>query len=134
MSKNEVFLTAQSIARQTRGQFDTYRAAFSHALRRVYASARTGGKLEALGLRKYAERYYVAPDDLEKVFNCSIDRYKTGNIRTATLNGKPLSNVEAARLFDDRGIFFDTVSKTWRQSYLFRTTGLCDELKAALIV
>ena len=134
MSKNEVFLTAHSIARQTRGQFDTYCAAFSHALRRVYAANRMGGKLEALGLRKYAERYYVAADDLEKVFNCSIDRYKTGNIRTATLNGKPLSKVEATWLFDDRSIFFDTVSETWRQSYMFETTDLCGELKAALRV
>lgn len=134
MSKNEVFLTAHSIARQTRGQFDTYRAALSHALRRVYAANHTGGKLEALGLHKYAERYYVGADDLGKVFNCSIDRYKTGRIRTATLNGKPLSKVEATCLFDDRNIFFDTVSKTWRQSYLLRTADLCDELKAALIV
>ena len=78
----------------------------------------TEQKLEALGIdaweRGGMKRYYVNADQMEAVFGLEIDRYNTGNIGSAKLNGEWISNARAGKLLA-RKIFFDAAGQTWKQ-------------------
>lgn len=67
-------------------------------------------KLEALGLTHWIkgdmDRIYIDDKDLKAVFGLEIEYYKTGNIKSAILNGDKLSNNKAYGLLRNR-IYFD---------------------------
>ena len=67
-------------------------------------------KLEALGLTHWIkgdmDRIYIDDKDLKAVFGLKIEYYKTGNIKSAILNGDKLSNNKAYGLLRNR-IYFD---------------------------
>lgn len=67
-------------------------------------------KLEALGLTHWIkgdmDRIYINNKDLKAVFGLEIEYYKSGNIKSATLNGDKLSNNKAFGLLRNK-IYFD---------------------------
>ena len=142
MTGTELFTKAHKIARETRASFVTYRAAFSAALKGLYAMMKdnektTAEKLEDLGIEAWErgemKRYYINADKLEAVFGLSVGFYKSGNICGATLNGEEISNSKAAKLMGQK-IFFDAVSGEWMQKTSMGTGALNDTLKASLKV
>lgn len=70
-------------------------------------------------------------DQLEAVFGLSIDRYKTGNICGASLNGEGISNSKAYKLIG-RGIWYDANSDSWMQKTEYGTRPLNDTLANSL--
>jgi len=142
MTGHEIFCKAHQIARETRAAYVTYRAAFSAALKGVYAMMKdtektTAEKLEELGVEAWErgdmKRYYINDDVLEAVFGLRIDRYKTGNICSASLNGEGISNGKAYKLIG-RKIFFDAVKDEWMQTTEYGTRALNDTLRDSLRV
>lgn len=139
MTHSEIFRTAHQIARETKAIAGSYRIAFSCALRKVYAELRhpktTAEKLEALGISAWErgdmKRYYLDDEHLEAVFGLWIDRYKTGNICSASLNGEGISNAAAGRLIGQK-IYFDAVTEKWMQRRDSRAVELCETLASAL--
>lgn len=128
LNNSERFIIAHKTAKQIRSCFDSYRGAFAFALSEVYAMEKQGAlaadekttaeKLEDLGIdaweRDGMKRYYINDDQLEAVFGLSIDRYNTGNISSASLNGEGISNSRAYKLLG-RGIWYDANSDSWMQ-------------------
>ena len=92
-------------------------------------------KLEALGIRAWEcgemKRYYINDDNLEVIFGLCIDRYKTGNICSASLNGEGISNSKAYKLLG-RGIWYDAKSESWMQRTEFGTRELNETLKDSI--
>lgn len=142
MTKSEMFKKAHATAKQIRDCFECYRDAFAFALRELYAGAHqsTEEKLEAMGIEAWEKgdmkRYYVSEAQFEAVFGLAIDRYKSGNICGATLNGEPISNAQAAKLVNGKKIYFDAVSREWMQKGMadFRPSFLNETLKNSLRV
>lgn len=146
MTNSERFIEAHKTAKQTRDCFSSYRGAFAFALKESYAMERqekttaektTAEKLEALGISAWEcgemKRYYINDDQLEAVFGLSIDRYKSGNICSASLNGEGISNSKAYKLLG-RGIWYDATTDSWMQKTEFGTRVLNDTLMASLRV
>lgn len=146
MTNSERFTKAHKTAKQIRGYFDSYRGAFAFALSEVYAMEKqealtaeksTTEKLEDLGItaweRDGMKRYYINDDQLEAVFGLSIDRYKTGNISSASLNGEGISNSKAYRLIG-RGIWYDANANSWMQKTEYGNRPLNDTLAGSLRV
>ena len=141
MSNSEFFKAAHKIARETRNAFDTYRMAFSAALKGLYAMEKksnektTEEKLEELGISAWEcgemKRYYVNAEHLESIFGLAVDFYKTGNIRSAALNGEGLSNRKAADLMGQK-IYFDAISGEWMQKTWAGVKALNDTLKNSI--
>lgn len=142
MTNAERFYKAHATAKQIRNCFSCYRDAFAFALAEVYTMERnakaertTAEKLEALGIdaweRGEMKRYYMNDAAFEAVFGLSIDRYKTGNICSAVLNGEGISNAKAGRLIG-RGVFYDAVAGEWFRADAFGKTVLDGELRDAL--
>lgn len=142
MTNAERFHKAHATAKQIRNCFSCYHDAFAFALSEVYAMERnaraeqtTAEKLEALGISAWErggmKRYYMNDAALEAVFGLSIDRYKTGNISSASLNGEGISNAKAGRLIG-RGVFYDAVAHEWFRTGAFGKTVLDGELRDAL--
>lgn len=139
MTNSERFFKAHKTAKETRGFFCSYRDAFSFALREVYAMEKrektTEEKLRELGLTAREcngmRRYYINDDALEAVFGLSIDHYKTGNIRGATLNGEGISNSRTCKLLG-RGIWYDAEAGRWMQKTEFGPRELNDILKNSI--
>ena len=146
LNNSERFIIAHKTAKQIRDCFSAYRDAFAFALSEVYAMEKQGAlaaekttaeKLEDLGItaweRDGMKRYYVNDDRLEAVFGLSIDRYKTGNICSASLNGEEISNSRAYKLIA-RGIWYDASADRWMQKTEYGTRPLNDTLTASLRV
>ena len=143
MTNSEFFKAAHKVARETRANFETYRMAFSAALKGLYAMEKkanektTAEKLEDLGIEAWEcgqmKRYYINDDKLEEVFGLSIGRYNTGNISSASLNGEGISNSEAYKLLGQK-IYFDAISGEWMQKTSMGVRALNDTLKASLRV
>lgn len=70
-------------------------------------------KLEALGLTHWIkgdmDRIYINNKDLKSVFGLEIEYYKSGNIKSAVLNGDKISNNKAYGLLRNK-IYFDCKS------------------------
>jgi hypothetical protein len=72
--------------------------------------------LENLGLQVWGQdvgkpRIYIDSDAHFKIiFGLEIERYKTGNIKKASLNGLKLSNGKANRILS-KSVYFDCVSE-----------------------
>lgn len=143
MTNSERFIEAHKTAKQIRACFSAYRDAFAFALKEIYAMEKTreekttAEKLEALGIRAWErdgmKRYYIDDEKLEAVFGLSIDRYNTGNICSASLNGEGISNSKAYKLLG-RGIWYDAVTDSWMQKTGSRTCALNDTLADSLRV
>lgn len=145
LNNSERFITHKT-AKQIRSYFDSYRGAFAYALSEVYvmekqealtAEKSTAEKLEDLGItaweRDGMKRYYINDDQLEAVFGLSIDRYNSGNICSASLNGEGISNSKAYKLIG-RGIWYDADANNWMQKTEYGTRPLNDTLAASLRV
>lgn len=142
-----MFTKAHEAAKETRKAFETYRAAFSSALKGLYAAVKaaekqaektTEQKLEDLGIEAWErddmKRYYINEAMFEAVFGLEIDRYNSGNICSAYLNGEKISNSRAGKLIGGKKIYFDAKTQKWMQKYCMTTSELCDELRASVRV
>lgn len=59
------------------------------------------------------KRIYVNSDEeIEKVFGLSVDRYNSGRISSAHLNGEKISNSQAHRLLEFQP-YFDCLAGKW---------------------
>lgn len=146
LNNSERFIIAHKTAKQIRRYFASYRGAFAFALSEVYAMEKQGAlaaekttaeKLEDLGVKAWERdgmrRYYINGAQLEAVFGLSIDRYKTGNICSASLNGEGISNSRAYKLLG-RGIWYDANADSWMQKTEYGTRPLNDTLADSLRV
>lgn len=143
MTNSEFFKAAHKVARETRANFETYRMAFSAALKGLYAIEKkanektTTEKLEDLGVEAWEcgqmKRYYINADKLNVVFGLDVDFYKSGNICSASLNGEGISNSKACKLLGQK-IYFDAISGEWMQKTSAGVRALNDTLKASLRV
>ena len=74
--------------------------------------------LENLGLQVWGKdigkpRIYIESDEhLRLVFGLDIERYKTGNIKNASVNGSKISNGKAHKILSKK-IYFDCISETF---------------------
>lgn len=68
----------------------------------------TEQKLLGLGLESWkGKRIYIKDDFFEVVFGLKLDRYKSGQIKKAYLNGEEISNTQAWKLSQRENIYFD---------------------------
>lgn len=102
MTNSEMFKKAHKIARQTVSLVGNYSIAFKLALKKVWSEAKNSIDIEALekkGFNRWTkgdmDRLYF---NIEKSGDLDVDYYKTGNVRSAYLNGERISNAEAYRL------------------------------------
>lgn len=103
MTKKELMENAWEIAREGQkafgGKVSEY---FAQALKMAWAQAKNGLDVEALEQKGFSrwskgnmDRLYF---NIEKSGDLDADYYKTGNMRSAYLNGERISNAEACRL------------------------------------
>lgn len=140
MTKSDLFKAAHKIARETKAIAGSYRIAFACALKDLYAGMSmteksTAEKLEELGIDVWEcgdmKRYYINDENLEAVFGLEIDRYKSGNIFSARLNGEGISNNCAAKLIGMK-IYFDAAKSAWMQKTAAGVKPINDTLAANL--
>ncbi|WP_312738310.1 hypothetical protein [Atlantibacter hermannii] len=115
MSKSTLFITAWSIARNAAAMFGgSVKSYFAESLKLAYAQQSqpvisTEQKLLDLGMRVWTggnhRRIYVNAEHWAEVFGLVIDVYKTGNIKSAALNGETISNTKAYKLIALRPYF-----------------------------
>lgn len=102
-TKKELMENAWNIAREGQkafgGKVSEY---FAQALKMAWAQAKSSINIEALeqkGFNRWTkgdmDRLYF---NIEKSGDLDADYYKTGNMRSAYLNGERISNAEACRL------------------------------------
>lgn len=140
MTKSDLFKAAHKIARETKAIAGSYRIAFACALKDLYAGMSmteksTAEKLEELGIDAWEcgdmKRYYINDENLEAVFGLEIDRYKSGNIFSARLNGEVISNNCASKLIVMK-VYFDAAKNAWMQKTAAGVKPLNDTLAANL--
>lgn len=99
------------------------------------AEKTTEQKLEELGCTAWErgdmKRYYMDDEGFEKVFGLSVDRYKSGNICSASFCGEGISNAKAGRLMG-RAVYYDAVKGDWFKKTAFGVEVLAGELRDAL--
>lgn len=103
MNKKEIMSKAWEIAREGQKAFGgKVREYFAEALKMAWAQAKNGLDIEALekkGFNRWTkgemDRMYF---NLEKAGALELDYYKSGNLRSAYLDGERISNAEACRL------------------------------------
>lgn len=82
----------------------------------------TEKKLVDMGLRVWARggmrRIYINPWDFGKVFGLDLSFYKTGNIRSAFLNGEKISNSRADKLLGNDAPYYNCNTGKWRRNKL----------------
>lgn len=103
MNKSTLFKSAHKIAKETVAIVGDYRIAFSLALKGLYAPAlSTEDKLVGMGMSVWVggsnRRIYINLEHLESVFGLSCSTYKSGSIKSATLNGEAISNSKATKM------------------------------------
>ncbi len=102
-TKKEIMSNAWEIAREGQKDFGgKVRDYFAQALKMAWAQAKSTINIEALekkGFNRWTkgdmDRLYFS---LEKSGALELDYYKSGNLRSADLNGERISNAEAFRL------------------------------------
>lgn len=103
MTKKEIMVNAWKIAKEGRkafgGKVSEY---FAEALKMAWAQAKNTIDIEALEKKGFSrwtkgnmDRLYFS---IEKSGSLDLDYYKSGNLRSADLNGERISNAEACRL------------------------------------
>lgn len=103
MAKKEIMKNAWEIAREGQKAFGgKVREYFAQALKMAWAQAKSTINIEALekkGFNRWTkgemDRLYF---NLEKAGALELDYYKSGNLRSAYLDGERISNAEACRL------------------------------------
>ncbi|XJZ60229.1 hypothetical protein ACIA4Q_02450 [Lactobacillus delbrueckii subsp. bulgaricus] len=103
MTKKEIMSKAWEIAREGQNEFGgKVREYFAEALKMAWAQAKSTINIEALekkGFNRWTkgemDRLYF---NLEKAGALELDYYKSGNLRSAYLDGERISNAEACRL------------------------------------
>jgi len=98
MTAREIMVRAHELARGMEGD---YSARLALALRQAWFEARliaSGGKLWERGEHR---RLYF--NDLMGLYGLEVDRYNTGNISHATLDGEQISNSSARQIADMLG-------------------------------
>ncbi|KAB8312942.1 hypothetical protein EH228_04495 [Erwinia endophytica] len=111
MTKSEIFKTAHEIAKSTNAVVGCYQIAFSLALKSVYASLTQTmeEKLIDMGMHVWEKgdyrRIYIKAEHYEAVFGLKTQHYKTGNIKSAMLNGQEISNSKAYKLCSTASYF-----------------------------
>lgn len=103
MARAAVMARAHEVARMLQGD---YRARMAYGLRQAWMEQR----LEAMGGRRWqkAGRDRIYLNNLGELYGIRTERYGTGNIATATLDGEKISNNTA------REILFNLVdAKLW---------------------
>lgn len=121
MTGTELFTRAHAIARETRAAFITYRAAFSAALKGVYASMKneksTAEKLEDLGFSAWErgdkKRYYIKAKYLEQVFDVVVKPGKYGP--KVYVEGKITPLTKVAQISNGNDIYYDAIADAWMQ-------------------
>lgn len=102
-TKKEIMSKAWEIAREGQKEFGgKVTEYFAEALKMVWAEAKNSINIEALekkGFNRWTkgnmDRLYFS---LEKSGDLKLDYYKSGNLRSADLDGERISNAEACRL------------------------------------
>ncbi len=102
-TKKEIMVNAWEIAREGQKSFGgKVRDYFAQALKMAWAQAKGSIDIEALekkGFNRWTkgnmDRLYFS---LEKSGALELDYYKSGNLRSAYLDGERISNAEACRL------------------------------------
>lgn len=102
-AKKEIMSNAWKIAREGQKEFGgKVSEYFAQALKMAWAQAKNSIDIEALekkGFNRWTkgnmDRLYFS---LEKAGALELDYYKSGNLRSADLDGKRISNAEACRL------------------------------------
>lgn len=102
-TKKEIMSKAWEIAREGQKEFGgKVTEYFAEALKIVWAEAKNSINIEALekkGFNRWTkgdmDRLYFS---LEKSGDLELDYYKSGNLRSADLDGERISNAEACRL------------------------------------
>jgi len=111
MTKSEIFKKAHAIAKSTNAVVGCYQIAFSLALKSVYESLSQTmeDRLVELGMYVWEKganrRIYIKAHHYETVFGLKVQHYKTGNIKSATLNGQEISNNKAYNLCSTASYF-----------------------------
>ena len=103
MTKKEIMSNAWKIAKEGQKEFGgKVSEYFAQALKMAWAQVKNGLDIEALekkGFNRWTkgdmDRLYFS---LEKAGVLELDYYKSGNLRSADLNGERISNAEACRL------------------------------------
>lgn len=103
MDKKQIMTKAWEIAREGQKAFGgKVREYFAEALKMAWAQAKNGIDIEDLekkGFNRWTkgemDRLYF---NLEKAGALELDYYKSGNLRSAYLDGERISNAEACRL------------------------------------
>ena len=86
-------------------------------LTNAQVASKLGGNLWEKGGH---ERVYFPQEKKQSILGLDIDRYGTGNIRKATLNGEKISNSQAGRILSSvNNAYYDIKSKTFN----YRETG-----------
>ena len=102
-TKKELMSKAWEIAREGQKEFGgKVTEYFAEALKMVWAEAKNNINIEALekkGFNRWTkgnmDRLYF---NIEKSGDLELDYYKSGNLRSADLDGERISNAEACRL------------------------------------
>ena len=102
-AKKEIMSNAWKIAREGQKEFGgKVSEYFAQALKMAWAQAKNSIDIEALekkGFNRWTkgnmDRLYFS---LEKAGALELDYYKSGNLRSADLDGERISNAEACRL------------------------------------
>ena len=103
MTKKEIMSNAWKIAKEGQKTFGGKASEyFAEALKMAWAQAKNGLDIEALEKKGFSrwtkgnmDRLYFS---LEKSGALELDYYKSGNLRSADLEGERISNAEACRL------------------------------------
>ena len=84
------------------------------------AGEKTTAALLGLGYKMWERdddrRIYIDAADIPELYGLRVERYKTGNVRTATLDGKGISNGYAHELLAQLSagsFWFDCVKAHW---------------------
>lgn len=126
MTQREIMLRAHEIARKT--EEGHYRVRMSYALRQAWMEAKliaAGGKLWHKGTMR---RIYF--NDLHEVYGLATERYNTGNIYKATLDGEKLSNNSARMILSELRFgkcWYDTADRR------FYTKGMSENTSTRLL-
>lgn len=103
MTKSEIFKAAHAMTKKALQPGDHYGTTFGAALKSLLAKpvdmeaalTKIGGRLWEKGSMR---RIYF--NDLEQWMGLTINRYNTGNISSARVNGERISNSQARRMLN----------------------------------
>ncbi len=139
MNKQSLFQQAHAEARKIAAAVGDYMVAFKLALKQAWASLQQPleqrlAKIGKLWERGEMKRLYF--NGLEQFIGLEFSTYKTGNIKSARLNGESISNTQARGIVSQLSygkVYFDLADKKFYGRDIDRDllTTIVDGIKAA---